>query len=603
MKDRREDSRTDAADASGGNLPVAGKRTLLEQTYGAVPTRVANAPVQRKANHAPSPTQPFNAVLKVVAYHGSKVVKVWGAKGHWEGPLPQTYEGTNEKHAWKWNNAAEAHTIRVNANANGEGGESLDTWGTQLGADRIVVYAKPLDAITVDANKSANDDKAPGHAIDTKDAGDGSSDDVNPGSVKHTGGNRHTAPQGTGTYETAASSDGTGTEHRDGKERGGDQGTPDDAAQSGDSGQSDHNGNSTRTVNGTDGGTVGSTHTEGSTVGDHRSDSDKRSLVHNENAEKGDAADANIPEDGAKAGGRAGGDANKGDGGAVGGMAFWKLISVPAAIGPLVDMGLLLDQAGISSVADGIVLKAEEGVEGAALRAAIEEDVDHYASRELAGVESEFRHSPEWQQLDDAARAEKTAELKQALKEGAMDKLDAQLDQRIDELESEIQNAKQVADSDVGEALGEQAKADLKATEESLNEAKAVEEKAAKVAKKKKNLTRGGYKRTNAADWRKTMKSWDAAGYGDVLSEENRALIKAGKVPHVDDQWIEHFPGDAPLKGEPISMHHIGGGKLTVPLPKTRHMDAHMPGGTSVNPGGPGMTGSVEANPDGDRAA
>jgi filamentous hemagglutinin len=30
---------------------------------------------------------------------------------------------------------------------------------------------------------------------------------------------------------------------------------------------------------------------------------------------------------------------------------------------------------------------------------------------------------------------------------------------------------------------------------------------------------------------------------------------------------------------------------LTVPLPKTRHIDAHMPGGFKNNPGGPGSSG------------
>jgi len=75
------------------------------------------------------------------------------------------------------------------------------------------------------------------------------------------------------------------------------------------------------------------------------------------------------------------------------------------------------------------------------------------------------------------------------------------------------------------------------------------------------------------------------------LSKANRKKIASGRVPVVDDAWIEHFPGDAHLRGEKISQHHIGGGPLTVPMPKTRHIDAHMPGGTKVNPGGPGRTG------------
>jgi hypothetical protein len=115
---------------------------------------------------------------------------------------------------------------------------------------------------------------------------------------------------------------------------------------------------------------------------------------------------------------------------------------------------------------------------------------------------------------------------------------------------------------------------------------------------KKKNTTRRGVPRKNRLEWRKLMESWDEAGYGDILSAENKARIKAGKVPIVDDAWVKHFPGDAPLIGEKISMHHIDGSPITVPLPKSRHMDAHQPGGTQKNPGGPGMTGSLEPDED-----
>jgi filamentous hemagglutinin len=111
--------------------------------------------------------------------------------------------------------------------------------------------------------------------------------------------------------------------------------------------------------------------------------------------------------------------------------------------------------------------------------------------------------------------------------------------------------------------------------------------------KKRSNTTRTGVERTNRQDWRKLVKSWDEAGYGDALSAENRRRIKDGTTPIVDDAWIEYFPGDVSLRGEKISMHHIGGSKLTVPHPKTRHKDAHTPGGFRKNPGGPGMTGSL----------
>ena len=89
-------------------------------------------------------------------------------------------------------------------------------------------------------------------------------------------------------------------------------------------------------------------------------------------------------------------------------------------------------------------------------------------------------------------------------------------------------------------------------------------------------------------DWRTLRDNWDDLGYGQILSTENRAAIAKGKTPKVDDAWVKVFPEDAGLKGERIPMHHVQGTPLTVPLPDTRHLDAHMPGGFRYNPGGPG---------------
>jgi filamentous hemagglutinin len=80
-------------------------------------------------------------------------------------------------------------------------------------------------------------------------------------------------------------------------------------------------------------------------------------------------------------------------------------------------------------------------------------------------------------------------------------------------------------------------------------------------------------------------------GIGDILSDANRARIAAGRTPVVDEAWVRHVPGDKALIGEKIPMHHVGGSPITVPLPASRHIDAHMPGGYRYNPGGPGASG------------
>jgi hypothetical protein len=105
------------------------------------------------------------------------------------------------------------------------------------------------------------------------------------------------------------------------------------------------------------------------------------------------------------------------------------------------------------------------------------------------------------------------------------------------------------------------------------------------------NTTRLGVVRNNPRDWRNLRDVWDQAGVGDILSPRNRQRIADGLVPEVDDHWIRWFPGDDVLRGESIPMHHIQGTPLTVPLPASRHLDAHMPGGFRYNPGGPGRSG------------
>ena len=103
--------------------------------------------------------------------------------------------------------------------------------------------------------------------------------------------------------------------------------------------------------------------------------------------------------------------------------------------------------------------------------------------------------------------------------------------------------------------------------------------------------TRRGIVRNNPREWRRWRDLWDETGHETILSPRNRADIAAGRTPTVDDAWIEWFPGDEALRGEPIPIHHIDGSPINVPLPESRHLDAHMPGGFRNNPGGPGTSG------------
>jgi hypothetical protein len=162
----------------GGGLPAApGKRTLTEAiprpaaagaAHAAPPKRVADANGTEPAKRAGP-----NAVIKVVAYAKGKILgQPWGAKARWEGPLPQKYTGTRSPAGWTWD-SQDAKTVRIGSDLQGRGGRTLEAWAGG-NADRIVMYAVALDAVTVD-KRAAPDDHTPGHATDERDAGDGSS--------------------------------------------------------------------------------------------------------------------------------------------------------------------------------------------------------------------------------------------------------------------------------------------------------------------------------------------------------------------------------------------------------------------------------------------
>lgn len=75
----------------------------------------------------------------------------------------------------------------------------------------------------------------------------------------------------------------------------------------------------------------------------------------------------------------------------------------------------------------------------------------------------------------------------------------------------------------------------------------------------------------------------------EILSDSNRWKIDNGIVPTVDDSWIRWFPEHQSARNEKIIMHHVDGNRITVPLPESFHLDAHMPGGYRYNSGGPGV--------------
>jgi hypothetical protein len=102
------------------------------------------------------------------------VIRSWGAKARWDGPLPQHFHGDHAAGRWRWDNPASAHTVRVNTAADGTGGERVEAWADKLHATRIEIFAEPIEAVTERPEqqpRDAHDPHAPGHADDADAAG------------------------------------------------------------------------------------------------------------------------------------------------------------------------------------------------------------------------------------------------------------------------------------------------------------------------------------------------------------------------------------------------------------------------------------------------
>jgi A nuclease of the HNH/ENDO VII superfamily with conserved WHH len=165
-------------------IPSAAPRSgapdlAIGKTSAAAAAHASAAPPKRVAERDGAPpakrVEP-NAVIKVVAYaKGKPIGEPWGAKARWEGPLPQRYVGTRGPAGWTWDNA-DAGTVRIGSDLHGQGGKTVEAWAGAA-ADRIVIYASALDAVT-EAKDVAPDEHAPGHATEARDAGDGSSRSV-----------------------------------------------------------------------------------------------------------------------------------------------------------------------------------------------------------------------------------------------------------------------------------------------------------------------------------------------------------------------------------------------------------------------------------------
>jgi RHS repeat-associated protein len=63
----------------------------------------------------------------------------------------------------------------------------------------------------------------------------------------------------------------------------------------------------------------------------------------------------------------------------------------------------------------------------------------------------------------------------------------------------------------------------------------------------------------------------------EFFSDYNKSRIARGLAPHVDDQWVQHFPEHALLPRKKLIHHHLEIGPWAAPLPEDAHSMFHGP--------------------------
>lgn len=75
-----------------------------------------------------------------------------------------------------------------------------------------------------------------------------------------------------------------------------------------------------------------------------------------------------------------------------------------------------------------------------------------------------------------------------------------------------------------------------------------------------------GFNRNGPWFWRELLKK-----NGEMFSEANKRLIRQGKSPIVDDEWLKFNPQHGEYLGDKLIHHHIDQGRFASGLPERLH--------------------------------
>lgn len=410
------------APGSQASLELRGSQMGLGNAQQAAP-RAAPPPrvAERDAN--------VPVVIKVMAYKDGALVDQASVSGTWDGPLPATYRGTRSGKSWSWTADDPEMEIRhvkdVRFAKAGKKVSGVEEWAKDLGADRVVVFARSSRDVAIDQDEK-EDEHAPG-TLDKDDVGKGSGGKFD---------DEETKTGETGKAEGEAAKTG---------EQGGKEGGTEGATGTGDSndvaekevtefeesigidtsGDSEHNGADTAGSGDTDGGkkpggkgrpggdadgrTGEDTELGGTGPGGEQAKRDGDGEGSEDGGTGGSAGGSRAGKESGSEGGMVGGEGKEGDDGVTQGGGSLGLIAVPASLKHLVDIALILSNADFTGFGKKV---AKESIEQLAKKGA-----KRFGRAGTESLEAAVRT-----QLASAARQEAAKATKQATKKMATDR-------------------------------------------------------------------------------------------------------------------------------------------------------------------------------------
>jgi hypothetical protein len=80
-------------------------------------------------------------------------------------------------------------------------------------------------------------------------------------------------------------------------------------------------------------------------------------------------------------------------------------------------------------------------------------------------------------------------------------------------------------------------------------------------------MNAAGFPRNGPWFWRQMLST-----NPEIFSKSNQILIRLGKAPLVDKQWINHNPTHEGFAGGRLIHHHVNQGRFATALPEDVHL-------------------------------